>query len=191
MHKRGKGSRTAQLVGATILGTVSASVPIIALNATPASADYTGPPGCSVSADDSSSSWANVCYTGNGYWTDNRTMPDGVGVILEQLFYGSGLGCTWGSPSDSALRSFQYQNGLTVDGIAGPQTYGRLQSTLAFDGTSLQVGPYGPVEWNYYTAGGLTAFKKWIFGYGTPADQWFVSFGAVDGPWKYLGEYSC
>ena len=66
----------------------------------------------------------------------------------------------------TAVECFQQDHDLSVDGIIGPQTWGKLQAQLIKQ-TSPSCDPTG---WCYFKTGGLTEeFRQW-----SPTGVWWV-----------------
>ncbi len=57
---------------------------------------------------------------------------------------------TFGVHTDSAVRLYQYDNGLKVDGIVGPKTWGQLFPAAPFPGKTITTALWNPkenIEW--------------------------------------------
>ena len=67
------------------------------------------------------------------YWLQRALMAMG--------FNPNGIDGVYGRDTRAAVRAYQTANGLTVDGIAGPQTYGSLEKDLEARGLTRPDGP--------------------------------------------------
>lgn len=65
----------------------------------------------------------------------------------------------------TAVECFQRDHGLSVDGIIGPNTWGKLQAQLKKETSSCD-----PSGWCYFSTGGIPdEFRQW-----TPSGVWYV-----------------
>ena len=87
-----------------------------------------------------------------------------IQYLLRQQGYGMTADGVFGSGTDSAVRSFQSQHGLGVDGIVGPNTWGALAVTVR-SGSSGEAVKALQIELNAKRSAGLTV--DGIFGGGT------------------------
>ena len=79
-----------------------------------------------------------------------RGMSGGIVMLLQQMLVGLGYSCgpfgadgIFGPATDQAVRSFQHDQGLDVDGIAGPITLQRIEQLYA-DATNRPAPPPPP-----------------------------------------------
>src|SRR5262249_38940660 len=69
----------------------------------------------------------------------------------------------FGPETVAAVKCFQRHNGLTVDGVVGPQTWTKMHGSLVKGG-----GVCDPNAWCNYIAA-IYAFRQWV-----PSGIWYV-----------------
>ncbi|WP_348650234.1 peptidoglycan-binding domain-containing protein [Verrucosispora sp. WMMD573] len=82
--------------------------------------------------------------------------------LKNEGFYTGSVDCDFGPATRSATIAFQQRYGLTVDGIAGPQTLGRADNFFVLSG-------------EYVYVSGLRLFRRSggvYYVYDTPNDAW-------------------
>lgn len=87
--------------------------------------------------------WGQLLSTGGAAPLDGRLVQGASGAQVRELqqmlqslgYYGGNIGGNFGPLTDAAVRNFQRDHGLTVDGWAGPQTMGALRQAVQGGGT--------------------------------------------------------
>lgn len=83
-----------------------------------------------LAALNTTTSWSNNDYVGNCAEVNGGYVIAAQSFLWGQGYYNIAVDNWWGSNSDTALRNYQNAHGLSVDGCAGPNTWGNMQGLL-------------------------------------------------------------
>ena len=106
--------------------------------------------GVGTDTDSSTADWADNCQLSNGGAHAESSYTRGVQRVLNCLGHPVTDDADFGPLTESAVTAFQTENdGLTIDGLVGPETWGALQDTLEeqifdVDTNAFSVGFYDP-----------------------------------------------
>jgi Putative peptidoglycan binding domain len=150
---------------------VPATAALTVTGAAPASAS-----GCNTVA---TYAWSNNCNVSHG---DVSWMVAGVQEIVFVVTGGPNCGpsgdpvTVFGDATKAAVKCFQNQVGIGVDGIVGPVTWTHLRNDLHFD--------YRGSGWTYFTSPGFPPgfdiFRQW-----TSSGIWYVQDSGT-GKWHQM-----
>jgi hypothetical protein len=101
--------------------------------------------------------WSNVCFVSTSTSVTSE-LTSGVQAFLILNHYSPG---TWdkafGSNTRNAVIAFQRDNGLSADGVVGPDTWNTIEARINDNtGACFQSGPFGPYCYLYVILGTAT-----------------------------------
>jgi hypothetical protein len=141
----------------------------------------------------SGDTWADVGNgAGNGviHWQDNYWVGDGCDkngeytLGIQRINWGQGFTQSatdgyFGPNTKADVEDYQDQEGETVDGLVGSDTWDAYENAVSFDS---QTG-----TWKYYVAEGTGGSKDFMRHTGLSPDRWYGRKSGTSATWVQFG----
>jgi len=127
-------------------------------------------PDVCIDPDNSNDDWGDNCQLRRFGTFAQTSYVEGMQRVLfcQDASLGSDITVfadgAFGEGTDMAVRDFQTANGLTVDGIVGPQTWGTMQSLLRAVSPDVNIGGIDYAQWAIEGCGLAVQFYQEIDG---------------------------